>query len=72
MTTKRFEKFKTFPISSFKRFIYYVYSVLPACMPAGQKRAPDLIIDGYETMWLLRIKLRQDRWKSSQCSLSTI
>ena len=21
-------------------------SVLPACMPAGQKRAPDLIIDG--------------------------
>ena len=45
MTTKRFEKFKTFPISSFKRFIYYVYSVLPACMPAGQKRAPDWIID---------------------------
>jgi hypothetical protein len=30
------------------RFIYYVYSVLPVCMPAGQKRAPDLIIDGCE------------------------
>jgi hypothetical protein len=48
MTTKRFEKFKTFPISSFKRFIYYAYSVLPACMAAGQKRAPDLIVDGCE------------------------
>jgi hypothetical protein len=23
--------------------IYYVYSVLPACMHTGQKRAPDLI-----------------------------
>jgi len=30
------------------RFIYYVYSVPPACMPAGQKRAPDLITDGCE------------------------
>jgi hypothetical protein len=29
-------------------FIYYVYSVLPECMPAVQKRAPDLIIDGYK------------------------
>jgi hypothetical protein len=28
--------------------IDYVYSVLPACVPAGQKRAPDLIIDGCE------------------------
>jgi hypothetical protein len=27
---------------------YYVYSILPACLPAGQKGAPDLIIDGYE------------------------
>ena len=29
-------------------FIYYVYSILSilsACMPAGQKRAPDLITD---------------------------
>ena len=32
----------------FLRFIYYVYSILPACMPASQKRAPDLILDGYE------------------------
>ena len=31
-----------------KGFIYYVYNILPACMPAGQKRAPDLIIDGCE------------------------
>jgi hypothetical protein len=31
-----------------KRFIYYVYRVLPVCMPAGQKGADDLIIDGYE------------------------
>ena len=27
---------------------YHVYSVLPVCMPAGQKRAPDLTIDGCE------------------------
>ena len=31
-----------------KRFIYYVSSVLPAFLPAGQKRAPDLITDGCE------------------------
>lgn len=31
-----------------KRLIYYVYSILSACMPAGQKRVPDHIIDGYE------------------------
>jgi hypothetical protein len=29
-------------------FIYRVYSVLPACMPVGQKRASDLITDGCE------------------------
>ena len=29
-------------------FIYYVYSILPACAPAPQKRALDLIIDGCE------------------------
>jgi hypothetical protein len=29
-------------------FIYYVYNILPACMPACLKRAPDLIVDGYE------------------------
>ena len=32
-------------------FIYYVYSIfsiLSACMPAGQKRAPDCITDGCE------------------------
>jgi hypothetical protein len=34
----------------FKRFIYYVYSVLLACMPAGQKRAPDPITDGCEPL----------------------
>jgi hypothetical protein len=32
----------------FKRFIYYVNTALLACMPADQKRAPGLIIDGYE------------------------
>ena len=26
-------------------FIYHVYSVLPACIPAGQKRAADLTTD---------------------------
>ena len=26
--------------------IYYVYSILPACMSAGQKRAPGLTIGG--------------------------
>jgi hypothetical protein len=38
-------------ISSFlfsERFIYYVYSVLSACVPADQKKAPDPITDGYE------------------------
>jgi hypothetical protein len=25
-------------------FVYYVYSILSACMTTGQKRAPDLII----------------------------
>jgi len=29
-------------------FIYYVYSVLSACIPAGQKRASDPITDGCE------------------------
>ena len=33
--------------SSFLK-IYYVYSVLPACMPAHQKTELDLIIDGCE------------------------
>ena len=28
--------------------MYTAYSFLPACMPAGQQRAPDLIIDGCE------------------------
>jgi len=32
----------------FLRFIYYVYNILPACMPAGQKKALNLIIDGCE------------------------
>jgi hypothetical protein len=32
------------------RSTYYVYSVLPACTFAGQKRAPDLIIDDYEPL----------------------
>ena len=34
----------------FLRFIYYVYSILSACMPAGQKRAPDLITDGFGSL----------------------
>jgi hypothetical protein len=28
--------------------MYYVYRLLQACMPSGQRRVPDLIIDGYE------------------------
>jgi hypothetical protein len=28
-------------------YIYYVY-ILPACVPADQKGAPELIIDGYK------------------------
>lgn len=39
---------EAFFIFIFLRFIYYVDSVLPACMPAALKRAPDLIIDGSE------------------------
>jgi hypothetical protein len=38
-------------IQTFKKmyvYILYVYSVLPVCLPACQKRAPDLIIDGNE------------------------
>ncbi|KAL6082985.1 hypothetical protein STEG23_028237, partial [Scotinomys teguina] len=31
----------------FLRFVYHEYSVLPTCMSAHQKRAPDLIMDGY-------------------------
>jgi hypothetical protein len=41
----------------FKRFIYYVYSILPACMPAWQKSAPARIIDSFETS-LLETALR--------------
>jgi hypothetical protein len=33
----------------FLRFTYYVYIILPACTPAGQKRASDLITDGCES-----------------------
>ena len=29
-------------------FIYYIYSILSTCTPAGQKGAPDLITDGCE------------------------
>ena len=33
-------------------------SVRPACMPAGQKRAPDPITDGCDLpLWLLEIEL---------------
>jgi hypothetical protein len=32
----------------FKRLFTYLYIILSACMPAGQNRAPDLVIDGYE------------------------
>ena len=30
-------------------FIYYVYNILPPCMPTCQKRAPDLITDDCES-----------------------
>ena len=29
-------------------FIYHVYRILPGYMPAGQKMAPNIIIDGYK------------------------
>ena len=32
----------------FKDLIPYLYKVLPACIPAGQKRAPDPNAYGYE------------------------
>jgi hypothetical protein len=40
------------PVYTLKKnvFIYHIHSVLPACMPAYQKRAPDLIIDGCEPL----------------------
>jgi hypothetical protein len=41
------QRHRFFMVLFFLRFIYYVYSVLLPCMPAGQKKAPDLIIDGY-------------------------
>lgn len=28
--------------------IYYIHSILPSCIPLGQKSKPDLIIDGCE------------------------
>lgn len=34
----------------FKIYLFIMYSALLACMTAGQKRAPDLIIDGFEPM----------------------
>jgi hypothetical protein len=45
----------------FLRFIYYVYGVPPACVPACQKRVPDLIIDGYESPY--------GRWEFNSGSL---
>jgi hypothetical protein len=42
-------------------YVYvYIYIIMPACTPTGQKRAPDLIIEGYEAsiMVLLGIELR--------------
>jgi hypothetical protein len=48
--TKFFLCFLNFLVSYFFFFniFIFIYSILPACMPAGQKRASDLIIDGYE------------------------
>ena len=43
---------------------YYVHSVLPACVPAGQKRAPDLTIDGCEPpcgCWELNSQLLEEQ-----------
>ena len=48
-------------------FIYYVYIVQPPHMPAGQKRAPNLITDGCESPCGYGNQ-NQDLWKSSQCS----
>jgi hypothetical protein len=44
--------------------VYYVYSVLLTCMPAGQKKGPDLIIDGYESpcsFWELNSGLLEEQ-----------
>jgi hypothetical protein len=37
---------------------YYVRSILPACTPAWQKRAPDFTIDLWAIMWLLGTELK--------------
>ena len=45
-------------------FIYYVYNILSLCMPAGQKRTPDPIIDGRETpcgCWKLNSGLLEEQ-----------
>ena len=46
--TKIFFLFSFLLLLLLKRFIYYVYSILPACMSTHQKKAPDLITDGYK------------------------
>ena len=45
-------------------FIYYVHSVLLVCIPAGQKRGPDLITDGSEPPVVVG-SWTQDLWKNS-------
>jgi hypothetical protein len=35
-------------VKIFLRFIYLVYSILHASMPAHKKKAPDFVIDGCE------------------------
>ena len=52
---------KSQPQVCVKIFFYYAFSVLNACIPAGLKRAPNLITEGYEHMWLLGIELRTFR-----------
>jgi hypothetical protein len=42
-----------------------MYIVLPACMPAEQKRAPDLVIDDH-SHHVVAGNWTKDLWKSSQ------
>lgn len=49
------------------RFVYYVYSVVPACTSAPQKGAPDLIIEGGEPP-CGAVNRTQDLGKSSDLS----
>ena len=60
------------PASFFKRFIYYTIFCLHVCIPVGQKRVSDLIIDGYEPQcgyWELKSGPLEEKLLSYELSL---